>query len=286
MKSERRHELQENELADWLENAVNAVAPHAKTILVGVVGAIVLFLAYTLWQNRATAASQAAWDQFYAAAQADDAEAEMLKLADAHPDDAPGLWARLFAADSQLGLGMQDLFTNRAAARPKLKDAAKNYRQVAETASGKYDAMVERALYGEAKAYEALGEKSDLDEAQKLYQQVIEQFPGGALAADAERRVAELKKPSTREFYDWFVTTTPTPPPTTTPPGIGPSFDSSNLPTPPLGGTETENTSVAPNLDPFKQGGQTTPPAPEPVLPTDSGVPTGDGAGGADDAAP
>lgn len=244
MKSERRHELQENELADWLEKAIDAVTPHLKTILGVVVAVIVFFLAYTVWQNRVAAGQQAAWDDFYAAAASENAETDMLKLADAHPGAPAGLWGRLFVADSQLAEGTQNLFTNRAAAKPKLKEAVANYRSVAENATGKYEPLVERALYGEAKGYEALGEKTDLDQAMKLYQQVTEQFPDGALASDCKARVEALKKPVTKAFYDWFVTATPLSPATGTP-GIGPGFDASNLPTPP---TET---TVDPGFEPF-----------------------------------
>jgi hypothetical protein len=267
MKSERRHELKENELSDWLEKSIDAIAPYTKAILGGLVAIVVAFLAYTLWQSQAAAAEQANWDQFYAAAEATDAEAEMVKFADAHPSEPAGLWARLYAADSQLAEGTQNLFTNRAAARPKLKEAVENYQAVAENA-GKYEALVERAIYGQAKAYEALGEKSDLDAAQKLYQQLVEQFAGGALAVDAEKRVADLKQPATKEFYDWFVKATPSAPPTTGTPGIGPAFDPANVPTPP---SDTPAT-VEPGFDPFKQSGAATPPTD--LAPADSGLPT------------
>jgi len=268
MKSERRHELKENELADWLEKSIDAVAPYTKAILGGIVALVVLFLAYSFWQSQAEAAEQANWDQFYAAAEATDAEAEMVKVAEARPKEPAGLWARLYAADRQLAEGTQNLFNNRAAARPKLKESAANYHAVAENAAGKYAALVERATYGEAKAYEALGEKSDLDAAQKLYQQLVEQYAGGALAADAERRVADLKRPATKEFYDWFVTATPLPPPSAGTPGIGPAFDPSNVPTPP---SDTPTT-VEPGFDPFQQDGAKAPQTD--VAPVDSGLPT------------
>ncbi len=269
MKSERRHELKENELADWLEKAIEAVTPHVKTIIGVVAGAVVLFLAYALWQNRVAASQQAAWDGFYAAAASVNAEADMLKLADAHPAAPAGLWARLFVADSQLAEGTQYLFTNRAAAKPKLKEAVVNYRAVIENAKGKYEPLVERALYGEAKGYEALGEKSDLDQATKLYQQIAEQFPEGALAADCKTRIEALKKPTTKEFYDWFVTATPLTPATSGIPGPSPGFDASNVPAPPA-----ENTTVDPGFEPFQDAGPATPPT---TTPAESGVPAESG---------
>jgi hypothetical protein len=75
-----------------------------------------------------------------------------------------------------------------------------------------------------------------------------------------------LKKPATKEFYDWFVKATPLPPPSSGTPGVGPAFEPSNLPTVP-----PETTTVAPGFDPFQQSGATTPPAD--LAPADSGVP-------------
>jgi hypothetical protein len=264
MKSERRHELQENELADWLERTIDQIIPHLKTIL-GVVALLgVAFVAYLVYQNRVAANQQAIWDDFYAAAgegaQPEEAEKKMLALADAHPADPAGLWARLYVADGQLSAGVQDLFTNRAAAKPKLKEAVKNYSLVADNAAGKYPPLVERALFGEAKAYESLGEKSDLENAIKLYEQVAKDYPGSALAVDSESRVAALKTPAAEQFYDWFAKAEPVKPVTPDEigtPGTGPAFNDSGIPAPP-----TEST-VAPNLDPFKDGANAPPPVSE-----------------------
>ena len=80
---------------------------------------------------------------------------------------------------------------------------------VVANAERKYEPLVERALYGQAKAYEALGEKSDLDEALKLYKRLKEDFPGGVLAGDAEARITALQQPTAKELYDWFATAAP-----------------------------------------------------------------------------
>lgn len=263
MKSERRHELQENELADWLETSIARVTPHLKTIGGLALAIAVCVGAYAIWKNRAAGDQRAAWDSFYAAANGKDANEEMLRLADARPTDAAGLWARLYVADASLADGVQNLFSNRTVAKPKLKEAVAAYGLVATNAAGKYDALVPRALYGQAKAYEALGEKSDLDAALKLYKQIQEEYPDSALATDSAARVAALEKPSSKEFYDWFAKAQPITPATTEggTPGIGPSFDDASVPAPPT------DTTVDPNFDPFKQ------PAPSTTPPETSGIP-------------
>ncbi len=283
MKSERRHELQENELADWLDSTIEKVTPHLKTIGGVILLLAVCFGAYVIWTNRAAADQSAAWDSFYAAAGSENASEEMLRLADAQPAAPAGLWARIYVADGALAEGVQNLFTDRAVAKTKLKEAVTAYGQVAENATGKYEPLVERALYGQAKAYEALGEKSDVDEAVKLYKRIKEEFPGTVLAGDADARITILESPAAKGFYDWFAKATPAP--RTTPgaggiPGIGPAFNDANVPQPPA------DTTVAPNLDPFKNApptDQPNPPAESPTLPletpavpTDSGIPPAD----------
>jgi tetratricopeptide (TPR) repeat protein len=264
MKSERRHELQENELSDWLEKSIEAVTPHLKTISAVVLGLAVCFGAYAIWKNRAAAEDRASWDNFYAASADKDPAAAMLTLADAKPSAPAGLWARLYIADNALAEGVHNLFINRAVAKPKLREAVDAYGKVAEHAAGQYEPMVARALYGQAKAYEALGEKSDLDEALKLYKRIAEDFPGGALAIDSNARIAALEKVSSKEFYDWFAKAQPYNPNPSEGgiPGIGPSFNDSSIPSP---ATET---TVDPGFDPFKTPSAATDSTP----PADSGT--------------
>lgn len=262
MKSERRHELQENQLADWLENAGERMAPHVKTIAFVIAAGLIAMVAYAIWQSRAEGDQQAAWNAFYAATNAEKPEEALLGVADANTDNAAGLWARLTLADSQFADGVQNLFTNRAAALPKLKSAAENYHQVAEKSTGRYQSLVERGLYGEAKAREALGEKDSLDTAEKLYSKLAEDYPDSALAEDAKNRIAALKKPAARGFYDWFVKAEPVAPPTTGigTPGTGPAFNDANIPAAPTGET------VDPKFNPFDAvppatGESTSPPS-------------------------
>lgn len=274
MKSERRHELQENELADWLDTSIAKVTPHLKTIGGVILLLAVCFGAYVIWTNRAAADQSAAWDSFYAAAGSENASEDMLRLADAQPTAPAGLWARIYVADGALAEGVQNLFTDRTTAKTKLKEAVAAYGAVVDNATGKYEPLVERALYGQAKAYEALGEKSDVDEALKLYKRIKEDFPGTVLAGDAEARIAILESPAAKGFYDWFAKATPAPratPGTGGIPGIGPAFNDANVPQPPA------DTTVAPNLDPFKNApptDQPTPPGDTPAAPTDSGIPS------------
>ena len=56
MKSERRHELQHNELATWLIKSAEAIKPYQNIILAAVVVVLVGLLGYTLWLRDAAGA--------------------------------------------------------------------------------------------------------------------------------------------------------------------------------------------------------------------------------------
>ena len=63
MKSERRHELQHNELADWLAKTAEAIRPHQNAILAGLVTVLIVVLGYTWWSRTSDARTTEAWDQ-------------------------------------------------------------------------------------------------------------------------------------------------------------------------------------------------------------------------------
>ncbi len=52
MKAERRHELQHNELADWLAATAERLRPYSRAILGVTIAAVVLLLAYYLITSR------------------------------------------------------------------------------------------------------------------------------------------------------------------------------------------------------------------------------------------
>ncbi len=65
MKTERRHELQTNQLADWLGRQIENIRPHFTTILTVVAVLIVAMIGYGIWSSRSQEAAAEAWTSYF-----------------------------------------------------------------------------------------------------------------------------------------------------------------------------------------------------------------------------
>lgn len=204
MKTERRHELQTNQLADLIGSTVETAKPFTK-IVAGALVAIAVIVGATWYLNRQSAAAQAeGWDLLNQASSPE----ELQNVATQYAGTPAGTWARMRLADVQLGGGVEALFNDRAEANSELRRAKDNYNQVLNE-RGASELAQQRAAQGVARAAEALNE---LPAASEMYQTIIERWPDSAFADMARRRVADLDRRSTQEFYDWFALQDPKPP--------------------------------------------------------------------------
>lgn len=233
MKTERRHELATNVLADWLGERIEALKPYSAAVSATTVAIVVVLFASVLWYQRRESGKAEAWSSYFSALdkqsqKPDDARNQLVQLSEDHPHDPAGLWSRLTLADVQLNKGVEGLFQDRAAARKALEESIDDYRAVVDAAPAD-SLLAERALFGLAQAYES---KDDLDNARKQYQEVLARWPDGAFSALAKQRLSDLDRKSTKEFYDWFAKQAPKPKPPVglgAPPGDKPAFDLSKL---------------------------------------------------------
>jgi len=224
MKSERRHELEKNTLADWLGNAIEQIKPYASTILLGILGIVVVWFAANWWMEHNSAAQANAWDAYYTAFEDPNPSEGFGKVAELYPRSDVALWATVSEADFRLNYGSNQLFSaNRVMAKQELKKAIDGYLTVLTQAT--LPPLRERATFGLARAKEAMG---DLDEAIKSYEEVVKQWPDGAYHADAQHRIDALNRQSTRQFYDAFAKAEPQPVPADV--GTGPEFNDKTLP--------------------------------------------------------
>lgn len=228
MKRERRHELQTNELADWLGKKYQAIQPYQNMILGGVLLVVVAAAVYFWWANQASAKRAEAWDAFYTgltklSASPTDLEGVVSDL-DAvirqNPDTHVANWAAVVAGDLRLASGSNQLLVDRfelarlypepkdqlarwaairARANQDLRQAVDYYLSVQKNSS--QPMLRERATFGLARAREAQGK---LDEAIQTYEKLVQQWPDGVYAEEAARRAEDLKRPWTRKVYDRF----------------------------------------------------------------------------------
>lgn len=210
MKTKRRHELETNELADWLGQTYRSLLPYANHLLWGAVilVAIVLGVTWLLrsWraQNRDASAllSAALAPRAFGMApeqQLDAQRQDFQSVADEYPDSIAGQWAHLLAADTYREEGMRRFTMDRDGALAALRKAEQEYRELIKHPTG-MELLDERALLGRAKALESLDE---IKEARKLYTQLLERHPPEEITVDSQSgQPEELDYYLARRFKD------------------------------------------------------------------------------------
>jgi hypothetical protein len=205
MKTERRHELHSNWLADHVDDLVIKVRPYTKAIFGVILAGVVLWAAYLFMEHRAQADEANNWNKLWNGMLGGLGGQEMLEtLADSSSKQPTTDWARLVLADSSLFQGSSMWFAEKAAARNALNTALENYQSVLKNST---DPLVrEQALYGVGRANEAL---CKLDDARAAYEQLEKDYPNGTYATRASQRLESLSRDSTKARYDWFANVVP-----------------------------------------------------------------------------
>lgn len=256
MSSERRHQLEHNELAVWLGKVNKSIEPHSKPIAAVVAAAVVAGIAWTFLTTEQLAKRSDATLQLIQAAAGGDSEV-LAKVGDTYSDTEAGSWARLYQGQQLMIQGMTALYRNREEAEILLSDAKQALQSAVNSSSN--NLLASRGHYAIAQIEEALGDVNNeqgedgesMLAAIDSYQKVIDLNESEAMVERAEERIAALKKPETREFIAWFSkqdfspTNDPSLPPSTLPggseiPGL-PDLDLS-LPALDLGGESTSET--------------------------------------------
>lgn len=204
MKSERRHELQTNYLADHLGTAVSTGKPYATYVIGGLVVALFAALAYGIYASQVAKASAAAWGDYYFNIGTGDAEI-FQQVAQDHPGTAAALWSKQAWADNKLLTGLDSLYTDRKVAEESIGKSIDAYEEVLSK-SFEPD-LKTRAAMGLAQANESLGK---LEDATKYYKQVAAGSQDG-FASMANSRLAWIASGEGKSFYEWFATVKSTP---------------------------------------------------------------------------
>lgn len=271
MKTERRHELKTNELADWLGKSISRVEENYKVGL-GIVAVIVVIVAvWAYLRNSAAEKMQESWAAFQRAA-ADQQSTQLDDVANRYGDLPGGACARLLLADRQLRAGTDQLFADRADANDQLRRALDNYQGVVDSRAELTPIVKQRALLGLARAAESL---NDLPRAREAYQQLADtdRWPQTFYADEAKARLDVLSRDSAKEFYDWFAKQEPRP--ALSPSQDGASlFNESKLPTePPASTSSPAADGAAPTTPSAETAVEPTSPA-EATTPAEPSAPT------------
>jgi hypothetical protein len=215
MKSEHRHELKTNELSriatEWGHSAEHYVQENLMLLVAAAVVIVLGAAGLVYWRTSAGVAGQQGWQEFASASKA----ADYGNVADRYSGTVPGAWARLLEAEMELTSGIRSSFTDRGASKSDIKKAQENFEKLVADKATPSDAM-ERALFGLARAKEALPDKSSSpskvnDAAIEAYQRLVTEFPISVYKDFAESRIAALKTGTAQDFYAWFEQQNPKP---------------------------------------------------------------------------
>ena len=112
MKSQERHRLEKNILADWIAQTIQQIKPYLTPILVVALVVVLVFGSYTFWRQNSAHGSGVAWGKLYATITEQGVnEAAAEAVAEEYRGTNVAHWATLLACDERLDHGCQLLFT-------------------------------------------------------------------------------------------------------------------------------------------------------------------------------
>ena len=203
MKTERRHELRNNDLAHLLGRQIDLLKPYARAIVGLLLVGSVAVVASLYYSNRSIASRGEGWQEYYEAVEAGN-EQFLRELALRRAGSEVGLWALRTVAEGQLAEGSRMLFDDRERANELLSEAQGNYEQVVQGAS--LPLLKRQALFGLAQSYEA---RNDLENATRRYDELHQQYPATVLGERAQEALVRLRQQE--QFYGWFFDQRPQP---------------------------------------------------------------------------
>ncbi len=122
MSSERRHQLEHNELAVWLFKVNKSIEPYSKQIAVFVSLSIVALLAWSFLSSEEVAKRSDATLQLIQASGSGDIEL-LGQVAEAYQGTTSGNWAKLYEGQALVSQGIQAIFSDRSGAEEMLQQA-------------------------------------------------------------------------------------------------------------------------------------------------------------------
>ncbi|WP_404310831.1 tetratricopeptide repeat protein [Neorhodopirellula lusitana] len=198
MNSERRHDLQENELATALGKINESIDPYSKPIGIAVAVGLIGFLGWGFYNSSQSDRRSDATLQLIEASVSGDSET-LATVAAQYADTPAAAWSRLYQGSSKMGVGMNALFNSRDEAEELLSEASAAFK---EALSLSKDTLIQsRAYFGLARIAESLG---DTDEAIKNYEAAMTVGESEAMVEEAQKRIDTLSKPNAKEFLAWF----------------------------------------------------------------------------------
>ena len=263
MNSQRRHELQENELASALVRVNKKVEPYTKPIAVVLVLLVLGFFAWGLYSARQSDNRSDATLKLLEGSATGNSEV-LAEVADDYPGTAASAWAHLYQGGEKMAAGIQSLFNSPVEADDLLTEASVAFENA--LAGGDDPVLRSRAYFGLGSIAESRG---DAEAAVGYYESAMAAGESEAMAAEAQSRIGRLSRPQTKEFLAWFdqqnfAPDDPSLPPALPSAGMLPDTPDVSLPQQPsdaseAGESETEGTPTTEMVEPAEDASDEEP---------------------------
>ncbi len=205
MKSERRHQLETNLLADQIDSHIQQIKKLLPAILGGTAIVLIVGFGWGLYSNHLTTQAARGWTQLYFS----DTESQTLAaISSEFEGTTPGLWALMTAGDSEMNKAVENWALDRDVAEQYYKQAVERYKVVVNKAP---DSILKgKAHFGLAQALEGLGQR---EQAVVEYRKVaaIGGMPPDVIA-ESGRRALWLESKAGEEFFAWYKNNRPSAP--------------------------------------------------------------------------
>ncbi|UUO05045.1 hypothetical protein M4951_16835 [Blastopirellula sp. J2-11] len=207
MKSERRHELQKNELEQVLEKGMEQMGPQAK-VLAGVAIAVVVAVLAVIWfQWQSKLARASGWGElFTASAMMSQQDGKMTpaleSVGSAYHGRPAGAWAELFLGYDLYRQGLEKNFTQPDDAKLDLERSIKAFQNAEKAAD--VPELKQRALWGIGQSSEVIATDESLKTAISTYEKLSTQWPDSPFGEWAGDRLKMLQDKNVEQFYAWF----------------------------------------------------------------------------------
>ncbi|MGV3607127.1 MAG: tetratricopeptide repeat protein [Planctomycetaceae bacterium] len=197
--NQRKHELQKNELANFLTQELGEEGNWIPKVLVGLVAvaAIGVVVNYLFFQENTKLS--AGWQNYYHALGDREAAVRLEELSEKEKDTIVGLWAKQSYADDKFGRALPSMIMEPDTFKKSVTEAEDAYAEVVKKAQDPL--LKSRALLGLAKAQEIGGK---FDEAIESYRKLAELAKGQPFGNLAQQSIDRLSNKDQVETLEWL----------------------------------------------------------------------------------
>lgn len=204
MDSNRRHQLAQNELANWFITQYEEwIKPNAYWISGGTFAILILLGAFFGSAGISEWNKAQIWNGYYTAIHSENST-EALELLAETSKGTIAEQARLTSAQIRLGEGCHLLFSDKSKATESLEKSIQQFQYLQKNAKDKN--ILLQASFGLAQSWETLAAvrvgKNDLAEAEKEYKKITEQWSNEFLGQKAKKQLLLISRANTQKFFE------------------------------------------------------------------------------------